>query len=334
MQKSSGKYEKVVLILSVVAAIATSGYLVLLSQGFEESLTLPTAVSRNNVNPPDNKGVVDAINTISKRYTWVPPSIQNKSVPLNKSVLLVRKGNEIFDLYVEKPVFRAPMTNAFLVGDREKDPPEDSLPNIFSPNVGDLDADEDGFSNLEEFIRKTDPRDPSKMPPHTDKLVLKQRISNDYVLKLLGGEDSGNFQVRRLVPEPAKSAFITLNTEFGFDKGVGRFVALSFEKKKVTHPTLGEIDAYSLKMRDNANQSEFTLEQGVDKNLAEYEAQFLFRWKQEDIIPSVKKGKTFQLPRVGTTYYVVDIEPSKAIICPVDSKGDPVLTEKIEIQQK
>lgn len=333
MQKSSGNYEKIILILAAVAAIGTAGYLVLLAQGFEESLVLPDAVARNNMNPPDNKSVVEAIGTISKRYTWTPPVIGKKSIPLNKSVLLVMKGSEIFDLYVDKPAFREPMTNIFLVGNKEKMPPEDALPNIFSPNVGDLDADEDGFSNIEEFNAKTDPRDPKSMPPFTDKLVLKQRVSNDYVLKLLGGEDTGTFQVRRMIPEPAKSTFAALNAEFGFDRGVNRFIALSFEKKKVNHPKLGEMDAYFVKMRDNATKAEFTLEQGVEKNLAEYEAQFEFRWKQVDVIPNVKKEKTFQLPRVGTTFYVIDILDNKAIICPVGPDGGPLLDKKLEILQ-
>ena len=333
MQKSSGNYQNVILIFSVVAAIATASYLIVLAQGFDDSLVLPGSVTRNNMNPPDTKGVVQAIETISKRYVWTPPVINKKSVPLNKSVLLVRKGGEIFDLDVEKPVFRPPMTNAFIVGNKEADPPEETLPNIFSPNVGDLDADGDGFSNLEEFNAKTDPRDATKMPPPTNKLFLKQRISNDYVLKLLNGEDSGTFQIRRLSPEPAKSVFVTLNTEFGFDKGVGRFVVLSFEKKKIKHPTLGEMDAYVLKMQDNATKSEFVLEQGVEKNLAEYEAQFEFRWQQVDIIPGVKKGKTFQLPRVGSTYHVIDIQDNKALICPVDNNGRPQTDKTLEILQ-
>lgn len=334
MQKSSGNYEKIILIVSVFAAIGVAAYLVLLAQGFDESLLLSDAVSKNNMNPPDNQGVVDAIGTVSKQYRWVSPVIEKKSVPLNKSVLLVMKGSEIFDLQVSKPVFRPPMSNIFLVGNKEKSPPEDPLPNMFSPNIGDLDADDDGFSNIEEFVAKTDPRDAKSMPPFTNKLVLKQRVSNDYVLKLLGGEDSGTFQIRRLAPEPAKSTFVALNSDFGFDKGVNRFVALSFEKKKVVHPKLGEIDAYMLKLRDNATKSEFTLEQGVDKNLAEYEAQFEFRWKQVDIIPNVKKGKTFQLPRVGTTYQVLDIQETKAVICPIGGDGRPLEDQKLEILQK
>jgi hypothetical protein len=225
------------------------------------------------------------------------------------------------------------MTNKFLIGDKKKDPPEEPLPNIFSPNVGQLDADEDGFFNEEEFNAKTNPRDEKSMPPYTTKLVLKQRISNDYILKLASGEDSGTFQIKRLKPEPARSAFATVGTEFGFDRGVNRFVVTSFTKKKINHPTLGEMDAIVIKITDNATKSEIELVQGEEKNLAEYEAQFEFRWKQVDIIPGVKKEKVFQLPRVGLSYYVREIEENKAVISPVDATSGKPTDEKIEILQ-
>jgi len=312
MQKSTGSYEKIILTLAAVAAIAVAAYLVMLSNGLDQDLTLPQATERNIINAPDNVAVTNAITVISKKYSWVSPVINNKPVPLNKSVLLVmQKGKGIFDLFVADPVFRAPMPNLLLIGDKSKS--EDQLPHIFSPNVGQLDADEDGFWNEEEFLAKTNPRDPKSMPLYVTRLALKQRISNDYILKLASGDDGGTFQIRRIKPEPPKGVFATLNTEFGFDRGVNRFVALSFTKKKINHPTLGEKDVYVLKMRDNATNSEFELVEGVETNLAEYEAQFEFRYKVLSVIPNVKKGKTFQLP-VGESYIVDEIEENKASI--------------------
>lgn len=95
---------------------------------------------------------------------------------------------------------------------------------------------------------------------------------------------------------------------------------------------MGEIDAYVVKMKDNATQSEFELVEKIEKNLAEYEAQFEFRWKQLDVIAGVKKGKVFQLPRVGTSYFVREIEETRAVISPVDDKGIEK-PETIEIRQ-
>jgi hypothetical protein len=335
MQKSTGSYEKVILTLAALVAVAVSAWLVTLSRGFDDSLVLPAATPRNQMNPPDTQGVSAAIATISKKYSWVSPVINGKAVPLNKSILLVRKGAEIFDLFVAEPKFRPPMTNLFVAGDKTKDPPEEELPNLFSPNIGMLDADSDGFTNEEEFNGGTNPRDDKSMPPLTNKLFLKQRIANDYILQLKSGDEGGSpsFQIRRVKPEPARNVFAGLNADFGFDKGVNRFVILSFSKKKITHPTLGEIDAYVVKMKDNATQGEFELVQGEEKNLAEYEAQFEFRWKRLEVIPNVKKGKVFQLPGVGKSFMVREIEETKAVISPIDEGTGQAKSETIEISQ-
>lgn len=333
MQNSQGSYEKTILILCSLAALGAAAYLVLQSKGFEESLTLPSGASANNPNPPNVQGVQDAIDTIKKKYSWVSPVRNGKPVPLNKSVLLVMKDNKLFDLLLPDAdnQLRPPMTNVFLVGDRTKTPPEDQLPHLFSPNVGDLDADNDGFSNLEEFEGKTNPRDANSLPPLTNKLFLKQRISHDYTVKLVSG-DGKTFQVQRLEPQPRASKFVAVNEEFGFEKGVTRFKVLSAEKKQIQHPTLGPMDAQVLKIKDLSTNKEFELtEKGDEVNLAEYEAVFEFQWKTRSKIAGVREGKTFVLPGVVKTYHILKLEDSKAIIAP-DEGGKPS-SQTIEIKQ-
>jgi hypothetical protein len=331
MQNSQGNYEKVILTLSSLLAIGVAVWLVLESQGFEESLALAEPAAQSGMNPPDKLKVVEATETIKKKYSWVSPERNGKAVPLNKSVLLVMKDGQLFDLLLPEPKFRPPMTNIFLTGDLSKNPPETQLPDIFSPNVGDLDADGDGFSNLEEFIAKTDPRDATKMPPLTNKLFLRQRISHDYILKLVSG-DGATFQVQRLKPEPKASKFVAMNEEFGFEKGVIRFKLLSSKKETIQHPTLGPKEASIVKVLDLSTKKEFELVQGKEVNLAEYEAELEFRWQKSHTIPGVKEGKTFQLPGLGISYYILKLEETKAVIAPLGKDGKPTL-ETIEIQQ-
>jgi hypothetical protein len=331
MQNSQGNYEKTILTIASLVAIGVAAWLVFESQGFEESLALAQASSKNDLNPPNTKAVVEATETLKKKYSWVSPVRNGKAVPLNKSVLLVMKSGQLFDLLLPEPKFREPMTNIFLTGDLTKNPPESQLPDIFSPNVGDLDADEDGFSNLEEFNAKSDPRDPVKMPPLTSKLFLRQRISHDYILKLVSG-DGTTFQIQRLKPEPKSSKFVPLNEQFGFEKGVVRFRIVSSKKDTVQHPTLGPMDVFILKILDLSTNKEFELVQGKELNLAEYEAELEFRWKKRQIIPGVREGKVFQLPGVGKSYYIRKLEETKALISPLGNDGKPA-SETIEIQQ-
>lgn len=329
MQNRQGNYEKTILIISSLLAIGVAGFLILESQGFEESLTLQQGFSKNDLNAPASQKVKDATETMKKKYSWLSPVRNEKAVPLNKSVMLVMKAGSLFDLLLPEPKLREPMTNLFLTGDLTKSPPEAQLPYIFSPNVGQLDADSDGFSNLEEFNAKTDPRDASSMPPYTDKLFLTRRISHDYILLLKGGSD-GTFQIQRLVPTKS-SVFKPMNEEFGFDKGTLRFKILSSEKKTI-ETKFGPKDAYVLKMYDLSTKKEFELVEGKEVNLADYEAEFEFRWKKRQIVPGVKEGGTFQLPGLGKTFYIVKLEETKAIISPLGADGKPT-KETIEIKQ-
>ncbi|MBL9179123.1 MAG: hypothetical protein JNM65_13760 [Verrucomicrobiaceae bacterium] len=331
MQNSQGNYEKVILTISALLAIGVAAWLVLESQGFEESLALAQPAPQSGMNPPDKARVVEAREIISKKYSWTSPARNGKAVPLNKSVLLVMKENQLFDLLLPEPKFREPMTNVFLTGDLTKNPPESQLPGLFSPNVGDLDADEDGFSNLEEFNAKTNPRDAASLPPVTNKLFLRQRISHDYIMKLVSG-DGATFQIQRLKPEPKASKFVAMNEEFGFEKGVVRFKLLSSKKETIQHPTLGPMEAAILKVLDLSTKKEFELVQGKEINLAEYEAELEFRWKRRQIIPGVKEGKTFQLPGLGVSYHILKLEETKAVIAPLGKDGKPAAAT-LEIPQ-
>ncbi|WP_395744210.1 Amuc_1099 family pilus-like system protein [Prosthecobacter sp.] len=330
MQNKQGNYEKTILIISSLLAIGVAVFLILESQGFEEGLILPQASSKNDMNAPATQRVVDATETMKKKYSWLSPVRNEKGVPLNKSVMLVMKGGKLFDLLLPTPMLREPMTNVFLVGDKTKVPPEQELPGIFSPNVGELDADNDGFWNLEEFNAKTDPRDANSMPPFTDKLFLVRRISHDYILKLNPNSDGTTFQIQRLVPTK-QSVFKAMNEEFGFDKGGGmRFKILS-SRKEMAETKFGPKEIYILKMLDMSTKKEFELKEGTEVNLADYEAELEFRWKKRHVISGVKEGGTFQLPGLGKTFHLLKLEENKAVIAP-DAGGKPA-KETIEIKQ-
>ena len=310
MQNRKGNYEKVLLGIAGVVALGVAGYLIWSSQNFEEKLVVLPARTNNTPTKPPTDQVKAAVQRIQQKVTWVSPVVNNKAVPLNKSVLLIRKDGQLYDLQVAEPMLRPPMTNEFLV--------KNDLPNIESPNVGDLDPDADGFSNLEEFEKQTNPRDPASSPPPTDKLFLKQRITHDYILQL--NSSTPPFQIKRIKPEPARSKFVGLNEEFGFDKGVERFKALSFTSKTVDDPRTGEKDVSELVVLDKANNKEFTLVRGTETNLAEYEAEFEFRLKTIET-RTVKQGETFQIPGIGQTYRVLEIEENQAVIAPLQPDG-------------
>jgi hypothetical protein len=309
MQKKSN-FEKTLLAIMALVAIGVSGYLIYLTTGFPETLTQKSVTPRKEMGDVPIASVQEATKLLKQVFNWTSPIKNNKPVPLNKSIMVILRGDSLVDIYVPEPALRPPMTNEFLV--------KNKIPNILSPNVGDLDPDGDGYSTLEEFNKGTDPRDPAKHPPFTDHLYLKQRMADDYIIKLNNSLDP--FQVVLLAPR-RDSAYIQppFPKPFGFKDPVTkqineRFVAKKFEKKDVPDPKMGTRDASELTVEDKATNTEFVLIKGVEKNLADYYAVFEF-WQKEITTIKVKKGDTFQV--MGVSYKLLDVEEAQAVIAEV-----------------
>ncbi len=309
MNQRQGNYEKKLLVIMALLAIVVSALLVWQSRSLPDTLVLKTVTPKNELGEIPSAKAEEATQRLATVFDWKAPERNGKPVPLNKSVLLVVKNDQLYDLFVENPQFRPPMTNEFLVSN--------NLPDILHANVGELDPDEDGFSNEEEFLAGTRPMDASSKPPATTKLFLKARITNDYILNF---KSSTSMQVARLKPEPVKNVFVTVGQDFGFDPGVARFKALDFEKKEVPDPRTNTRDVSELKILDTAINKEFVLIRGEDTNLAEYEAQFEYLLKQRREF-KVKKGENFQLPGTGETYKVLDVTETEATIARIDTGG-------------
>ncbi len=187
MQKNQGNYEKILIIIMAVAAIAAGGWFIY------SSSTFPATLSRADVKPKpfeENipvKDMEDATQrAIADSKAWTSPIRNNKAVPLFKSVLLVLKDDQIYDMFLEDPPLRPPMTNVWLRTNNLQ---------YLVPNVGDLDPDEDGFTNLEEFQASTNPNDPNSHPPITTKLYLVQRIEHKYLITLKSSGDPPQVQI-------------------------------------------------------------------------------------------------------------------------------------------
>ncbi len=316
--KGKSNYERIILILVALVALAGSGWLITRVQGFGDTLQAKSPIPRGEFPPVPLKEVEDAIAHAAKgTKPWVAPVISNKPVPLNKSVLLVLKEDQIFDLFVEEPQFRPPLTNSFL---REFDLPYDV------PNVGDLDADGDGFSNKEEFEAKTSPRDAKAHPSETTRLFFVQRISKDYRI-VLKSSSSSPYQVST-PDDTRKNWFVEEGKAFGVG---GRFVFRKFERKVVPDSVIGEKDVSEMTVEDLVRKNTIVLVRDVPNNVADYSVEMQFRLLRTYSFTTAK-GDNFRIPGYDTvTYKVVEIQEDTAEIAPVlpdGSLGQTILVKR------
>jgi hypothetical protein len=314
MQKNQGNYEKILIIIMAVAAIAAGGWFIYASQTFPATLSRKTVTSKPFEENIPVKDIEEATQrAVADAHPWSAPVRNNKPVPLFKSVLLVLKGEEIFDMFLDEPALRPPLTNKWL---------RENMHNMeyLHPNVAELDPDDDGFTNLEEFTGNTDPNNPNSHPPITDKLFLVQRIEHKYLVTLKSAGDPP-YQVTITTEDGRRrGSFVEIGKPFGVG---GRFVAKKFEKKEVPDPRLGTKDVSELTVEDTLRKNEIVLVKDVDVNLAEYEGVFEFRLKYLKKVQA-KKGDNFRIPgHEGTTYKVIDIQEDSAVIAPLKADGTP-----------
>lgn len=334
MQKSKSNYERVILVLMALAAMGAAGWVIFTSGGLQATLQPKPYKEKHETEPPPMAKLEDTMKrAVTAPKPWTAPERSNKPVPLNKSVLLVLKEDQIFDLAVETPMLRPPMTNEYIRTHELQ---------YLMPNVADLDPDGDGYNNLEEFNAKTNPKDARSMPAITDKLFMVERISNDYRIMLRSG--SPPYQIQTMDEPKKKNWFVDPNgvdsTGAPQSRGFGgltgeRFRALSFTSKKVPDPRLGELDVSELEIEEFVTKQKHVLVMKKELNLAVYQAKLEFRLRQPAVaLPLVKEGDNFRIPGFeDTTYKVMKINPDSVIISPVKADGAADDTKQILIKK-
>lgn len=314
--KGNNNSEKIVLVLTSLLAIGGSAWFITKSQSFSEQLVAESITPKAEFSEVPIAKVDEALKlALADSKPWASPTINNKAVPLNKSVLLVLKDNQIFDLAVEEPMLRPPMTNSYLR--------ENNL-EFGVPNVGDLDADQDGFTNAEEFVAGTKPRDPKSHPAITDKLFDSERIAHNYRITLKTSSTPLQVSTPDAVQGERKNWFVDPGSDteggkaFGLDR---RYIAQKFEKKDVPDPVIGQKDVSELTVLDTKTNETFVLVKDAELNRATYEARLTFRLNgASDFV--VGKGKTFRLPGFdAVTYKVIDIKEDGVIIATLNADG-------------
>jgi hypothetical protein len=302
MPKKEDNFDKTFLVLSALLAVGGVAGLFYLKGGLPELLKSSSSTPKAEFPEVPLEKAQKANDQLLKSFTWEAPVIEGKPIPLNKSVPVIMQGGELFDLFLETKQLRPPMTNAYLRQNELE---------YLAPNVGDLDPDADGFSNLEEFVGKTNPRDAKSTPAVETKLYFVRRVQDDYILKLRNREMP--LQVGRIKPAPKNIFIDTLPKPFNFEPGAA---TMRFEAKALEMVKNGEIETPQLKIYDTATQQELTLVYNVENNLAEYQAEMEFRLKTVTPL-KVKKGETFYLPNVGTKYQLLDVQEGSATVAPV-----------------
>jgi len=187
------------------------------------------------------------------------------------------------------------------------------------------DADKDGFTNLEEYLAKTNPQDSNGHPSYLSKLRLKRFVKVPFRLKFEASDGDGSFQINTVdVRQPTQ--FVRLGEVI-----VGtKFKAVKFEAKSELNPKTGvERDISELTVEHVESGLKVALIVGKEVDSPDQYARFSFLWDNSEF--TVKKDQQFQLkPEPDVGYKLIDIHDNEALIKNVKTDGDPIKVPRLE----
>jgi len=190
---------------------------------------------------------------------------------------------------------------------------------ILDADVLEQDPDKDGFTNLDEFLGKTDPQEPTSHPSYLTKLRLKKFMQTPFRLKFEAYDDDGNFQINTVdVHQPTQ--FVKMGETIAGTK----YKVVKFESKAEPNPKTGvNKDISELVVENIENGNRVVLVVGTQVNSPDQFARFAFLWDHTEF--TVKKEQKFFLkPEPGIEYKLVDIRENEALIMTVKPEGAPI----------
>jgi len=195
------------------------------------------------------------------------------------------------------------------------------------PQLGERDADGDGFTNLEEFRAGTNPRDPASKPALWTKLRVKSFEKIPFRMKFMGAPDVFVEAETTQFPEGTLFSVNTLDfsspTQFlkVGDKIEGTDLQIISARPKSAVSEQGVlVDLSELTVRDESTGDEIIL-----INEREVDSPYSFALLDYPITSEeirVEKGKTFELAPSGEAYKLIDVDTGGAVISPVDSESE------------
>ncbi len=195
------------------------------------------------------------------------------------------------------------------------------------------DFDNDGFTNLEEFLAGTNPRDAKSFPPIESKLLLKNIVSKPVGLVLTGASLMPGNTYKCQVNDSVRTYFI-VPTEDDAKRGSGDkdlltkhgYKATHFEKrseKRETPTGLRDVDTSILTILRVADGTKIQLVQDVVAN----EDIATLEMPLDKQTFDVAKGATFTLR--GTEFLVIEIDSrQQTVVIENKTTGNPLTVKR------
>ena len=303
-------YEKASLLAGGLVAIACA-VLVFFAIG-----ALPEQfVGRDSPKPPDHTiqpppvdNITAASQIIAKPREWAPAE---GSLFVSRPYVL--KDGELIDPLEGGEPLHPPIPNAWLI--------QNDL-DYADSSVKEQDPDNDGFTNLEEFLAGTNPTSKASIPPYHTKLRLLEFIAIPFRLIFTGSPDDGQTFTINSKDLSRRTQFLKIGDSIEGSP----YKIVAYEKKSEMRNQI-ERDVSELTIENSETGQKIVLVTDAETNDPTSFAKFRFLLDNSEF--QVKKDDEFALPaEPDVKYRLLDISPNEAVIEAVDGG------EQIKIPKK
>jgi hypothetical protein len=296
MEWLKNNFEKAILMLAAAVLLACCAFVIRSALSFGNHFA-----ARNSPKTPNNtipSLPTDVLVTASKELKSPPNWIAHEGSLLVSRPYILMDGMLIDPLESNKNLHE-PIKNSWLI--------RYDLP-YWESDIKEQDPDGDRFSNLEEYLAGSDPRDGKSIPPFLTKLRLLQFISKPFRLVFTGSPDDGETFMINTRERGGRTRFVRVGQMI---EGTP-YKVISYEKKTERKNEI-DIDASILTVENTQTGQQIALVANQETNDPTSFAEFLYLYDSSKF--TVKKDDEFILsPEEHRKYKLIDISEQDALI--------------------
>jgi len=317
MDWAKKNYDTLILAACTALLAINAVYFYFQSEGFIFSLPTATTVklSESKATAEETKLLERAQFMIEHPVLWnEKSSVETKPEErgnLFVSRLFILKGDKLIDPIEGQEQLHPPIPNDWLI--------KFGL-NYTDANVKDQDADGDGFTNLEEYNAKTDPKNKASTPPKHTKLRFIKFEQKPFMLVFKGNPD-GEGQEFQINANNARTQFKKLKEKIdGAPYKIINYVKKDAEKNGVP------VDVSELTVENTETQVSIVLVVKKETNDPTSFGEFFNVLTNEKF--RLQKGEEFTIkPDVNTKLKLIDISSTEAKIQDVATGNNSTLSK-------
>lgn len=312
MESLKENYEHALLGAAALALAAVAGWMIVSARSFSDAFAdLRNPPARNDKIPAfDAAAYATAKTRLAGKQDWEPRRLEGgREIPLFVSVPYISKVELKDGKTVESLVDPArgtealhpPVPNAWLLANK--------LP-LLDPRVLQDDPDGDGFTNLDEFLGKTDPNDKASHPPYLTKLFLKRFIQKPFRLMFVARV--GETVQINMIDRDAPTQFLKVGSAISGTK----FKIVDFKPIEEMDTAVGiKRDRSEVTLENTETSERIVLVKEKEVNSPDSLALLTYVWEGRDM--QLKKNDEFTLKPENIKYRLIDVTQAGATIVDV-----------------